>query len=111
MMAILILNAVIKSLLDVSERTESDVRIPNPAEVEQSSANRPSSRVEQSSLVAPRPSSPIRISTIPFSNKQDEKADKFWTVLSAPNMEMGKYNVHVENVRTMRKKCAIAPLF
>ncbi|XP_797601.2 TBC1 domain family member 22B [Strongylocentrotus purpuratus] len=79
---------------DVSERTESDVRIPNPAEVDQSSADRPSSRVEQSSLVAPRPSSPIRISTIPFSNKQDEKADKFWAVLSAPNMEMETLRKH-----------------
>ncbi|XP_071509573.1 TBC1 domain family member 22B-like [Diadema antillarum] len=46
-------------------------------------------------LEAPRPSTPIRVSTeaVP-TDRQDEKTAKFWAVLSAPNMEMETLRKH-----------------
>ncbi|XP_041457838.1 TBC1 domain family member 22B-like [Lytechinus variegatus] len=79
--------------LQKTERTESDVSLPNQTKVEANTSSE-LQRDEQSSLKAPRPSSPIRISTIPFSNKTDEKAEKFWVVLSTPNMEMETLRKH-----------------
>ena len=62
---------------------------PKSAPVSSSGVQDPGSQAADT-LVAPRPSSPIRLPILPLPDKQDEKSAKFWSVLSAPNMEMGE---------------------